>query len=161
MIQTIENKRNTFLFMAVSHNQCSRLPTDPARSKHIIFIITLIQPVGGTNEINRGRPKTSFQVYSSFALILGTKTWGTTFPGSRVLRQSPRVRGGCHSHTLYSKNYASKSAFIALFQKILHLFKTLGNISFIVSKFLSQFSKTSRSKRFCLFVCFVLFCFGV
>ena len=30
----IENKRNAFLFLTVSHNQCSRLPTDPARSQH-------------------------------------------------------------------------------------------------------------------------------
>ncbi len=35
ILKTIENKRNSFLFLAVSHNQCSRLPTDPARSQHI------------------------------------------------------------------------------------------------------------------------------
>ncbi len=27
ILKTIENKRNAFLFLAVSHNQCSRLPT--------------------------------------------------------------------------------------------------------------------------------------
>ncbi len=33
VLRTIENNRNTFLFLAISH--CCRLPTDPARSQHI------------------------------------------------------------------------------------------------------------------------------
>ena len=33
---------HAFLFLAVSHNQCSQLPTDPARSQHIyIFLFNL------------------------------------------------------------------------------------------------------------------------
>ncbi len=36
ILKTTENKRNTSLFLAVSHNQCTRLPTDPARSQHIV-----------------------------------------------------------------------------------------------------------------------------
>ncbi len=49
-LRTTENKRNAFVFLAVSHNQCCRLPTDPARS-HIYhtncynFKHTLAQPV--------------------------------------------------------------------------------------------------------------------
>ncbi len=35
ILKTIENKRNSFLFLAISHNQCSRLPTDAARLQHI------------------------------------------------------------------------------------------------------------------------------
>ena len=35
ILRTIENKRNQFLFLAISQNQCSRLPTDSARSQHI------------------------------------------------------------------------------------------------------------------------------
>ncbi len=31
ILKTIENKRNLFHFLAISHNQCSRLPTDSAR----------------------------------------------------------------------------------------------------------------------------------
>ena len=34
ILETIENKRNALLFLAVSHNQCSQLSTDPAISKH-------------------------------------------------------------------------------------------------------------------------------
>ncbi len=37
IFKTIENKRNAFLFLAVSHNQCSRLLTDPARSHHMTY----------------------------------------------------------------------------------------------------------------------------
>ncbi len=32
-----ENNSNSFLFLAISHNQCCRLPTDPARSQHILL----------------------------------------------------------------------------------------------------------------------------
>ena len=35
ILKTIENKRNAFLFLALSHNRCCRLLTDPARSQHI------------------------------------------------------------------------------------------------------------------------------
>ncbi len=35
ILKTIENKRNAFLFLAVSHNQCSRIRTDPTRSQHL------------------------------------------------------------------------------------------------------------------------------
>ena len=35
ILKTIENKRNAFLFLAVSHDQCFQLPTDPTRSQHI------------------------------------------------------------------------------------------------------------------------------
>ncbi len=35
VLRTIENKRNGFLFLAISHNQCSWLLTDPAWSQHI------------------------------------------------------------------------------------------------------------------------------
>ena len=35
ILKTIENKRNAFLFLAVSHNQCSPLLTDPGRLQHI------------------------------------------------------------------------------------------------------------------------------
>ena len=38
VLRTIENNRNSFLFLATSHNQCCRLPTDPARSQHIYLI---------------------------------------------------------------------------------------------------------------------------
>ncbi len=38
ILKTIENKRIAFLFLPVSHNQCSRLPTDPARSQHILLL---------------------------------------------------------------------------------------------------------------------------
>ena len=31
ILRTIENNRNSFLFLAISHNQCCRLPTDPTR----------------------------------------------------------------------------------------------------------------------------------
>ena len=31
-----KTKRNAFFFLAGSHNQCYRLPTDPARSQHIL-----------------------------------------------------------------------------------------------------------------------------
>ena len=34
ILRTIENNRNSFLFLAMSHNQCCRLLTDPARSQH-------------------------------------------------------------------------------------------------------------------------------
>ncbi len=37
ILKTIENKRNVFLFLAVPHNQCYRLPTDPAKSQHIML----------------------------------------------------------------------------------------------------------------------------
>ena len=154
MIQTIENKRNTFLFMAVSHNQCSRLPTDPARSKHIIFVITLIQPVGGTNEINRGRPKTSFQVYSSFALILGTKTC------------TPEV-----GYFVKVQEYVGVATFIlctvkTTLQKVLlqHYFRRYCIYLKLQVIFLSQFQNFFHSLAKHLdqnvFVClFVLFCF--
>ncbi len=35
ILKTIEIERNTFLFLAVSHNQCSWLPIDSAISQHI------------------------------------------------------------------------------------------------------------------------------
>ena len=35
ILKTIENKRNSFLFLALSHNQCSRLPNYSSRSQHI------------------------------------------------------------------------------------------------------------------------------
>ncbi len=35
ILKTIENKRNSFLFLAISHYQCSQLLTDSARSQHI------------------------------------------------------------------------------------------------------------------------------
>ena len=35
ILKTTENKRNTFLFLAVSHYQYPRLPSDPTRSQHI------------------------------------------------------------------------------------------------------------------------------
>ena len=35
ILKTKENKRNSFLFLDISHNQCSRLTTDSARSQHI------------------------------------------------------------------------------------------------------------------------------
>ncbi len=41
-----KNKRNWFLFLAISHNQCSWLPTDSARSQHILccqYCQTVIQ----------------------------------------------------------------------------------------------------------------------
>ncbi len=34
LLKDSQNKRNAFLFLAVSHNQCSWLPTDAARSEH-------------------------------------------------------------------------------------------------------------------------------
>ena len=36
ILKTIENRRNAFLFLAVSHNQWARFPTDPARLQHIM-----------------------------------------------------------------------------------------------------------------------------
>ncbi len=43
IFRTIENNRNSFLFLAISHNQCCRLPTDPARLHHIYpFLSALI-----------------------------------------------------------------------------------------------------------------------
>ncbi len=33
VLRTIENNRYSFLFLAISHNQCCRLLTDPARSQ--------------------------------------------------------------------------------------------------------------------------------
>ncbi len=37
ILRTKENNRNLFLFLAISHNQCCLLPTDPARSQvHVI-----------------------------------------------------------------------------------------------------------------------------
>ena len=33
-LKDCQNKRNSFLFLAISHNQRSRLPTDSARSQH-------------------------------------------------------------------------------------------------------------------------------
>ncbi len=43
ILKTIENKRNTFLFLPVSHNQCAWLPTDPTRSHvHCYALITSI-----------------------------------------------------------------------------------------------------------------------
>ncbi len=38
--KTIDNKRNAFLFLVVSHNQCFRLPTDSTRSQHICYVVT-------------------------------------------------------------------------------------------------------------------------
>ncbi len=35
ILKTIENKRNSFLFLAISHNQCSWFPNDSARLQHI------------------------------------------------------------------------------------------------------------------------------
>ncbi len=35
VLRTIEHNRNSFLFLAIYHNQCCRLPTNPARSHHI------------------------------------------------------------------------------------------------------------------------------
>ena len=35
VLRTIENNRNSFLFLAISHNQCSQPPTDSSRSQHI------------------------------------------------------------------------------------------------------------------------------
>ncbi len=37
ILRTIENNRNSFLFLAISHNQWCRLPADPARSQHIML----------------------------------------------------------------------------------------------------------------------------
>ena len=37
ILRTTENNRNPFHFLAISHNQCCRLPTDPARSQHIYW----------------------------------------------------------------------------------------------------------------------------
>ncbi len=42
ILKTIENKRNSSLFLAVSHSQCSRLLTDPTRSQHILMYFWLI-----------------------------------------------------------------------------------------------------------------------
>ena len=39
ILNTIENKRNVFLFLAVSHNQFSWLLTDPTRSQHIFGLL--------------------------------------------------------------------------------------------------------------------------
>ena len=38
VVKTIETKIKSFLLLAVSHNQCSRLSTDSARSQHILKI---------------------------------------------------------------------------------------------------------------------------
>ena len=35
ILRTIEKNRNSFLFLVISHNQCSWLPTDSARSQHM------------------------------------------------------------------------------------------------------------------------------
>ena len=37
ILRTLENNRNSFLFLAISHNQCCRLPTDPARSQRVLI----------------------------------------------------------------------------------------------------------------------------
>ena len=37
ILKRIENERNSFLFLAISHNQCSRPPTDPAGSQDIFL----------------------------------------------------------------------------------------------------------------------------
>ena len=42
ILKTIENKRNSFVFLAISHNQCSRLPTDSIRSQHITLLSVTI-----------------------------------------------------------------------------------------------------------------------
>ena len=40
-LKGFQNNRNSFLFLAISHNQCCRLPTDPARSQHILSSVCL------------------------------------------------------------------------------------------------------------------------
>ncbi len=45
ILRTIENKRNAFLFLAVSHNQCCRLSTDPTRLQHIYRFSWLIKSI--------------------------------------------------------------------------------------------------------------------
>ena len=42
ILKTIENKRTSLLFVAISHNQCSWLSTDSARSYHIYWNGTCI-----------------------------------------------------------------------------------------------------------------------
>ena len=37
ILETIENIRNAFLFVAVSNNQCSQLPTDPITTQMSIY----------------------------------------------------------------------------------------------------------------------------
>ena len=41
VLKTIDNKRNSFLLLAISHNQCSQLSTDSARWQHIWELITM------------------------------------------------------------------------------------------------------------------------
>ena len=41
IFRTIENNRNSFLFLTISRNQCCRLPTDPPRSQHICMLCVL------------------------------------------------------------------------------------------------------------------------
>ncbi len=60
ILKTVENKRNGFLFLAVSHNQCSRLPIDPA--KHIFSLSKNISKFIGIYFLNYTRKvKSTFQ----------------------------------------------------------------------------------------------------
>ncbi len=43
ILRTIDNNWNSFLFLDISRNQCSRLPTDPATSQHIMCRVTNLQ----------------------------------------------------------------------------------------------------------------------
>ena len=56
ILKTIENKRNPFL-SDVSHNQCSRLLTDPARSQHNICH----NQAYGTSQYHNSKTKTNKQ----------------------------------------------------------------------------------------------------
>ncbi len=56
ILETIENKRNAFPFLAVSHIQCCQLPIDPARSQHKLYsIIHLYWGKWQTNKLTNKR----------------------------------------------------------------------------------------------------------
>ena len=85
--QINRNKTNVFLFLSVSHNQCSKLPTDPARSQHIMSTQPVTMGVDWHTEIGRiMKVSLMFDIctYCVFTLYssIGVEylPWSTTHP---------------------------------------------------------------------------------
>ncbi len=73
ILRTIENNRDSLLFLAISHHQCCRLPTDPARSQIMLHFFHLefqegfvrhrfsmdVSPLSETNDVDPGKRLTN------------------------------------------------------------------------------------------------------
>ncbi len=82
ILRTIENNRNAFLFLAVSHNQCCRLPTDSGRSQHIWLLTRVID---------------YYQVTVCFSKI----TWTLTKQDNKNMFALARISNNCLNKSIF------------------------------------------------------------